>query len=130
MFDISLYAQGENVVPKPDLPLKFSYSGDHAVYVISKSTAIELIRHYHEEYGLKKFVFRFPTIYSYSPYDYYYPNGVKTLRPVYRMIEQAKKGEPIELWGDPAYSKDMVHVYDSISLNTPAKNCLKIIKKK
>ena len=116
------------MVLKPDLPLKFSYSGDHAVYVISKSTAIELIRHYHEEYGLKKFVFRFPTIYSYSPYDYYYPNGVKTLRPVYRMIEQAKKGEPIELWGDPAYSKDMVHVYDSISLNTPAKNCLKIIK--
>lgn len=28
------------------------------------------------------------------------------------MIELAKKGEPIELWGDPNYSKDMVHVYD------------------
>ena len=28
------------------------------------------------------------------------------------MIDQAKKGEDIELWGDPNYSKDMVHVYD------------------
>lgn len=111
VFDISLYAS-ENVVLKPDLPLNFSYKGDHAVYVISKNAAIELIEHYHQEYGLKKFIFRFPTIYGYSTYHYYYPNGVKTLRPVYRMIEQAKKGEPIELWGDPNYSKDMVHVYD------------------
>lgn len=111
VFDVSLSATA-NTVLKPDTPLNFSYKGDHAVYVISKNTAIELIKHYHEEYGLKYFIFRFPTIYNYSPYHYYYPNGVKTLRPVYRMIEQAIKGEPIELWGDPNYSKDMVHVYD------------------
>ena len=28
------------------------------------------------------------------------------------MIELAQNGEQIELWGDPNYSKDMVHVYD------------------
>lgn len=111
VFDISLSA-GDGIVLKPDTPRNFSYKGDHAVYVISKNTVIELIEHYHQEYGLKKFIFRFPTIYNYSPYHYYYPNGVKTLRPVYRMIENAKAGKPIELWGDPNYSKDMVHVYD------------------
>ena len=111
VFDISLSA-GDGITLSPDTPKNFSYKGDHAVYVISKNTAIELIEHYHQEYGLKKFIFRFPTIYNYSPYEYYFPNGVKTLRPVYRMIEQAKKGETIELWGDPNYSKDMVHVYD------------------
>ncbi|MCM1425516.1 MAG: NAD(P)-dependent oxidoreductase [Eubacterium sp.] len=111
VFDISMHAQA-GVVLKPDLPYSFSYKGDHAVYVISKIAAIELIEHYHQEYGIKKFIFRFPTIYNYSPYHYYYPNGIKTLRPVYRMIEQAQKGEPIELWGDPDYEKDMVHVYD------------------
>ena len=111
VFDVSLAVQ--NDVPlKPDTPYNFSYKGDHAVYVITKNTAIELIKHYHEEYGLKYFIFRFPTIYNYSPYHYYNPNGIKTLRPLYRMIELAKKGEPIELWGDPNYSKDMVHVYD------------------
>lgn len=38
------------------------------------------MKHYYAEYGLKYFVFRFPTIYNYSPYHYYHPNGVKTLR--------------------------------------------------
>lgn len=111
VFDISLYAQ-EGLVLKPDMPYNFSYKGDHAVYVITKNTAIEFMKHYYEEYGLKYFVFRFPTIYNYSPYHYYHPNGVKTLRPVYRMIDQAMKGEPLELWGDPNYAKDMVYVYD------------------
>lgn len=111
VFDISLSVE-DGIALKQDTPRNFSYRGDHAVYVISKNTALDLIEHYHQEYGLKKFIFRFPTIYNYSPYHYYFPNGVKTLRPVYRMIENAKKGEPIELWGDPNYSKDMVHVYD------------------
>jgi UDP-glucose 4-epimerase len=95
-----------------DMPYDFSYTGDHAVYVLAKNFVIELMEHYYQEYGLKKFVFRFPTIYSYSPNHYYYPNGVKTLRPLYKMIGQAMKGEPIELWGDPNYSKDMVYVDD------------------
>lgn len=111
VFDISLAVQ-EGVALKPNTPYNFSYAGDHAVYVITKNTAIELIKHYYAEYGLKYFIFRFPTIYNYSPYHYYHPNGMKTLRPVYRMIDLAMKGEPIELWGDPNYSKDMVYVDD------------------
>lgn len=110
-FDISEYF-GENVVLKPELDKKFSYTGDHAIYVISKNTAIDLIEHYHQEFGLKKFIFRLPTIYNYSSYHYYYPDGVKKKRPIYIMIENAIKGKPIELWGNPKYSKDMVHVYD------------------
>ena len=111
VFDVSL-AVKDGVALKPDTPFNFSYKGDHAVYVITKNTAIELLKHYYAEYGLKYFVFRFPTIYNYSPYHYYHPNGMKTLRPVYRMIDLAMKGEPIELWGDPNYSKDMVYVDD------------------
>ncbi|MFR3567542.1 MAG: NAD-dependent epimerase/dehydratase family protein [Paraclostridium sordellii] len=111
VFDISLHAK-DGVVLKPDLERNFSYKGDHAVYVISKNTALELIEHYHQEFGLKKFIFRLPTIYNYSPFQYYYPDGKKTMRPLYQMINKAKNGEPIELWGDPNYSKDMVHVYD------------------
>ena len=111
VFDVSLTAE-PGVVLKPDTPLNFSYKGDHAMYVISKNAALEIIEHYHQEFGIKKFVFRLPTIYSYSPYHYYYPNGVKTMRPVYRMIDRASKAEPLEIWGDPNYAKDMVHVYD------------------
>lgn len=112
VFDISLYTSEKNVELFPNMEKNFSYKGDHAVYVISKNCALELLEHYHQEYGIKKFVFRFPTIYNYSSYHYYYPNGIKTLRPVYKMIEQAKQGQPIELWGDPNYAKDMVYVDD------------------
>ncbi|WP_311749501.1 NAD-dependent epimerase/dehydratase family protein [Proteus terrae] len=111
VFDISLHA-GENITLSPDLEKNFDYKGDHAVYVISKNTALELIEHYHQEYNLKKFIFRLPTIYNYSPYHYYFPNGKKAKRPLYQMIEKAEKGEDIELWGNPNYAKDMVYVDD------------------
>lgn len=110
VFDVSSYPH--DMILKPDIRPYYSYTGDHAVYVISKNTMLELMEHYYQEYGLKKFIFRLPTIYSYSPYPYYFPNGIKTKRPVYQMIEKALKGETIEIWGDPHYAKDMVHVYD------------------
>lgn len=110
VFDISLYPHEQ--VLTPYLRPNFSYKGDHAVYVIAKNTMLELLQHYYEEYGLKKYIFRLPTIYNYSPYQYFFPNGKKTMRPIYQMINKAIKGEPLELWGDPNYSKDMVHVYD------------------
>ncbi|MFR3431472.1 MAG: hypothetical protein ACLTTH_15950 [Holdemanella porci] len=40
MFDISLSAE-PGVVLEPDMPYNFSYKGDHAVYVITKSTMRE-----------------------------------------------------------------------------------------
>jgi UDP-glucose 4-epimerase len=110
VFDVSLYPH--DVVLKSDAKPNFSYVGDHAMYVISKNAAIEMIEHYHQQYGLKKFIFRLPTIYCYSPNPYYCPNGVKSPRPLYQMINKAMKSEPIEIWGDKNYAKDMVYVYD------------------
>lgn len=110
VFDVSLYPQ-DHILDPYDKP-NFSYTGDHAVYVIAKNCALEMMEHYHQEFGLKKFVFRFPTIYEYSTNQYYYPNGVKTMRPLYQQINKAIKGEPLTIWGDPNYAKDMVHVYD------------------
>jgi UDP-glucose 4-epimerase len=109
-YDVFEYPAG--TVIHPDTPRNFKYTGDHAIYVISKNTAIELIEHYHQQYGMKEFIFRMPTIYSYSTNHYYYPSGIKTMRPLYKMIHQAMASEPLELWGDPNYAKDMLHVYD------------------
>lgn len=109
-FDVWEYPTG--TVIEPDMPKNFSYTGDHAMYVICKNTALEFLEHYHQEYGLKTFAFRFPTVYSYSTNHYIYPNGVKTLRPLYKLIQNAIEGKPLEIWGDPQYAKDMLHVYD------------------
>ena len=110
VFDVSEYPS--SFVIKSDTPRNFSYKGDHAMYVIAKNCMLDMIEHYHQEYGLKKFIFRLPTIYEYSTYHYYYPNGVKTLRPLYAQIQNAIQGRPLRIWGDPEYAKDMVHVYD------------------
>ncbi|MBU9736575.1 NAD-dependent epimerase/dehydratase family protein [Diplocloster agilis] len=95
-----------------DMPVKYKYTGDHTIYAISKCTAVELIEHYHQSFGIKNFIFRLPNIYSYSPEKYYYVNG-KRLPISYRyMIDRAIAGEPIELWGDPKKGRDVVYVKD------------------
>lgn len=109
-YDIAKYPK-EKVINPYDAR-NFSYIGDHAVYVLSKCCALDLLEHYRQEYGLKKFVFRLPAIYSYSPDYYYYPDGVKTMRPFYKQIFRAINSEPLELWGNPDNKRDIVHVYD------------------
>ena len=111
VFDVAGYF--ETGLPlMPDLKPKFSYCDDHSLYVICKNAVIELMEHYRQKYGLKKFVFRLPTIYAYNAWPYMYRDGKKVMRPLYIMIERAAKAEPLAIWGNPKYSKDMVHVYD------------------
>jgi len=109
--DLSGY-WGKTILIKPDFPRKFSYKGDHALYVISKNTAVDIIDHYHQEYGIKKFIFRCPTIYAYTCNQYFYVDGVKKTLAYRHIMNQAIAGEPIELWGDPNKAKDVVYVRD------------------
>ena len=46
VFDVSLYSQ-DHVLDPYDKP-NFSYTGDHAVYVIAKNCALEMMEHYHQ----------------------------------------------------------------------------------
>ena len=110
IFDVGKYP--ENSIIKPDASPLFSYTDDHAIYVICKNSAIELIKHYHETYGLKSFIFRFPSIYCYSPNYYFLHNGKLEMRPLYKQIFRAINSEPLEVWGNPLYRKEMPHVYD------------------
>jgi UDP-glucose 4-epimerase len=109
--DIKDYGETELVL-KPDMPRKFSYTTDHTIYVMSKNFAVDMIENYHQMYGLKRFIFRLPTIYLWSPIDHYYVDG--TIRKIgYRiLIDKAIAGEEIEVWGDPSRKKDMVYVKD------------------
>lgn len=95
-----------------DAPRDFSYKGDHAVYVISKNAAVDLIEHYYQEYGIKRFMFRLPTIYMYTPNKYYCVNGEKRIMGFRHMIDQAIAGNDIEVWGDSSKAHDVVYVKD------------------
>lgn len=109
--DIKDYAE-ENIVLHPYMSRKFHFNTDHTVYVMTKNFMVDLLENYHQMYGLKQFIFRLPTIYLYSPIDYYYVNGEKHIIGYRALIDKAIKGEPIEIWGEKSRKKDMVYVKD------------------
>lgn len=119
--DRVLYAQtwaemagywGKEEVLSPKMERKLCYTGDHAFYAITKSMIVETMEHYHQEFGLKNFVFRLPNIYLYNPQKSYFVDGVE--KPIaYRyMIDRAIGGKDIEMWGNPNAFKDIVYIKD------------------
>ena len=104
--DIKDYGE-ENPLLTVDLPRKFSFTS-----VMSKNFAVDMIENYHQMYGLKRFIFRLPTIYLYSPVDTFYVDGVQRKIGYRLLIDKARAGEPIEVWGDSSRVKDMVYVKD------------------
>lgn len=109
--DIKSYAEKDPILTV-NMPRKFSYTTDHTIYVMTKNFAVDMIENYHQQYGLKRFIFRLPTIYLYSPEDHYYVDGVRHKIGYRILIDKAINGEPIQVWGDPNRKKDMVYVKD------------------
>jgi len=91
---------------------RLNLRGDHAVYIITKNAAVDLVEHYHQEYGIRTVTLRLPTIYCYTPLNEMFVNGAKRPIAYLYMIERAIRGEPLEIWGDPSISKDIVYVKD------------------
>lgn len=115
--DVS-YMYGDNVLIPADAVQRFPLNDDHSVYSICKNAAVNLIEHYYVKYGLKRFVLRFPNIYVYHPNPFYFYDGEKRWQSYRLLIERAKQGLPIELWGNPELQRDMVYVKDCVQIIT------------
>jgi len=102
----------KDILLRVDSPIKFSLRSDHSIYVISKIAAVNIIKYYHEVYGLKYFILRLPNIYMYSSSDSFFVDGVERKIAFRYMIDRAIRGESIEVWGDPSRVKDIVYVKD------------------
>lgn len=100
LFDVSYLFGSKTPIP-PDSERRAPLNGDHAVYVISKNAAVDLIEHYHAIYGIKRFILRLSRVYMYDPNPYTYTNGEKVMISDRFLIYRAIKGEPLEVWGDP-----------------------------
>ena len=111
-----IHLYGSRTPIDADSPRKFPLTGDHAVYSICKNAAVDLIEHYHAAFGLKRFILRFPNIYLYHPNPKYFLDGELRYQSYRLMIERAKKGEPLEIWGDPGAMRDMVYVKDCVQI--------------
>lgn len=111
----SNYLMGKTPIPS-DIEKKFPPTGDHSIYSICKNAAVDMIDHFFYQYGIKRFELRFPTIYGYHPNPFFHVNGEKKMMAYRYIIEQAIKGEPIEVWGDPTRGKEIVYIKDTVQI--------------
>lgn len=105
-------AWGKGYAITEEEPRNFIFSGDHAVYTISKNAANDVIEYYTQQHGLQGAVFRFPPVYGVGPHGTILVDGKPYKSGIQTFIERAKKGEDIELWGDPHISRDIIYVKD------------------
>lgn len=102
----------KGVALKETEPRNFKFTGDHAVYVISKNAAIDVMEYYNQQHGMQCACFRFPPVYGVGPHSVIYVNGRPYKSGIQTFIENAQKGEPIEIWGDPHITRDIIYVKD------------------
>lgn len=110
------YLQNTTEPMPADAQRSFPPSTDHSIYTISKNAAIDITQYYQNTYGIQWYALRFFNVYMYNPNPFYHVDGIKRWISFRLIIEKAKKGEDIEVWGDPTRSKEMVYVKDVAQL--------------
>lgn len=93
-------------------PRAFECIGDHAVYVISKNAACDVLEYYNQQHGMKNAWFRFPPVYGVGPHGSLFVNGTYVKSGLQIFIDQASTGEDISVYGDRNLSRDVVYVKD------------------
>lgn len=88
------------------------YTDDHAVYIITKIAAMNIVKHYHQAHDVIGISLRFPGVYGFGPHTEIYVGGKARTPRFTTFIRNAITGDPIEIWGDPSRGHDHVYVKD------------------
>lgn len=105
-------AWGKKFPITEDEPKNFNLSGDHAVYVISRNAANEVMEYYNQQHGFQCSWLRFPPVYGVGPHGTIYVNGTAKKSGYATFIDNAIEGKTIEIWGDAHLKRDIVYVKD------------------
>ncbi len=112
-FDVAGLWDCGRAITEEDEP-HINYADDHAVYIITKISAMNLVEHYHQLHGVVGITFRLPGVYGYGPHTEIYLNGKVQIPRFTVFIRNAIAGDPIEIWGDPSRGHDFVYVKDVV----------------
>lgn len=115
LFDVSYLFGSKQPIPA-DVERKMPPTGDHAIYVIAKIAAVNLIEHYYSNFRLKRFILRLPRIYMFHPNPYTFTDGIKCMISDRILINKAIDGEPLEIWGDPNRLLETVCIKDFLQI--------------
>lgn len=105
-------AWGQGRVLTEEEPRDFSFTGDHAVYVISKNAGNDVMEYYNQQHNMQCAWFRFPPVYGVGPHGTIKVNGKSYKSGVATFIDNAIEGKDIEIWGDANISRDIIYVKD------------------
>lgn len=105
-------AWGKKFPITEDEPRNFKFSGDHAVYVISRNAANDVMEYYNQQHHLRCAWFRFPPVYGVGPHGTIYVNGKPYKSGIATFIDNAREGKAIEVWGNPHIKRDIIYVKD------------------
>jgi UDP-glucose 4-epimerase len=105
---------GAKVITEDDTKA-IRYTGEYAMYSISESAAVDCVQHYSEQYGIQGIVFRLPPVFGYGPHTEGFKEGKPHETGFKVFVERARRGEPIELWGDCEKARDIIYVKDVVS---------------
>lgn len=105
-------AWGKKYPITEDEPRNFKFTGDHAVYVISKNAANDVMEYYNQQHHMQCAWFRFPPVYGVGPHGTIYVNGKAHKSGIATFIDSAQAGAPIEIWGNPHIKRDIIYVKD------------------
>lgn len=92
----------------------YSLSGDHALYVVSKVAAAELVEHYSREYGIQGVVLRLTGLLGYGRQEGYWAEGVFHPSAFEVFYRRAKAGLALEIWGAHKARRDSLYVKDAV----------------
>ncbi len=106
------YLYGNDKPIPADATPQFPINTDHTIYAITKNAAVDIIRHYSARYSFRYYIIRLHNAFCYHPNPTFYKNGVKRWTGMRAIIEQAKRGEDIELWGNPECARDFCYIKD------------------
>jgi len=95
-----------------DEPRGFKYTGDHAVYVMSKNAASDVMEYYNQQHGMSNAVFRLPPVYGVGPHGSLFVNGTYVKSGLQIFMDKASAGEDITIFGNKNLSRDVVYVKD------------------
>jgi len=105
-------AWGKRYPITEDEPRSFSFTGDHAIYIISRNAACDVMEYYNQQHGLQCAWFRFPPVYGVGPHGTIYVNGTARKSGYVTFIDNAIEGKDIEIWGNAHLKRDIIYVKD------------------
>ena len=88
------------------------YTGDHAIYVMSKNAACDVMEYYNQQHGMKNACFRLPPVYGVGPHGSLFINGTYVKSGLQIFMDKAAVGEDITVFGNKDLSRDVVYVKD------------------